>query len=319
MSRSDDVVLSTTTRGSPGQELLEDVVGLLAKLAPVAEKEDALGPAGPHQEFAERNGDARLARARGLNEQRAAELLLEALAHALDGLELVHALGDAEVRGDGGERLFVLPLVEQVLEAVLRVEAVDLARRVPLRVVPDVDVDAVRVEDDGALAGLLLEARGVDARLLGADARVLGGLLRLDDSERLAVVAVEDVVGVALARLRRHRREPHLLAHLLGALAVRADVPACVEQLLVDEPVARRLLAQLKDVGCFLPFGADGRELLGRVRDVLLGGLALAALLLEVGEELLELRLLLRELVERLLLLLLQRRRVDRGQRRRAP
>jgi hypothetical protein len=58
--------------------------------------------------------------------------------------------------------------VDQVLEAVLRVEAVDLAVRVALRVVPQEDVDAVGEEDDGPHAGRLLERVGVLARLLAA-------------------------------------------------------------------------------------------------------------------------------------------------------
>src|SRR4051812_7671362 len=108
------------------------MVGLLAQLAPIAQEQDALGPAGAHEEVTQRNGDARLSRARRLDKQRAAELVLETLADTLDGLELVHAICNGQVRRDRDERLLVSSLVQQVLEAVLRVEAVDLARRVAL-------------------------------------------------------------------------------------------------------------------------------------------------------------------------------------------
>jgi hypothetical protein len=54
-----------------------------------------------------------------------------------------------------------------------------------LGVVPQEDVDAVGEEDDRAHAGRLLERVGVLARLLAACARILGGLLRLDDPSGL--------------------------------------------------------------------------------------------------------------------------------------
>ena len=76
-------------------------------------------------------------------------------------------------------------------------------------------------------------------------------------------------------------------------------------------------LAQLED-GCrLLSLGSKGVELLLRVLDRLLRGLALPSLGLNVGEGLLELRLLLGELLERGLLLLLQCGRVrgDNGGR----
>ncbi len=59
------------------------------------------------------------------------------------------------------QRLPVGPLEVEVLEAVLRVEAVELAGRLVLGVVPDPEVVAVGVEDHGTLAVRLLEAVGV--------------------------------------------------------------------------------------------------------------------------------------------------------------
>src|SRR5690606_27820808 len=156
------------------------------------------------------------------------------------------AVRDREVRLDRGERLLVRTLVDQVLEAVFGVEAVDLAVRVTLRVVPEEDVDAVGEEDDRPNTGLFLPARRALARLLATDTRVLGSLLRLDHCERLAIIPIENVVGEASARLRRHRREPNLLANLRGVLAVLADVPAGGDQRLIDQAVARGLLAELE-------------------------------------------------------------------------
>ena len=162
--------------GLAGQELLEDVVGLLAQFPAVAEEQDALGPAGPQQDVAERDGDTGLAGAGGLDDQGLAVLGGEPLDDPLDGLDLVHAAGDAGVgrrswSAAPGWRRWKM----QVLEAVLGVEAVELAGRLALGVVPDPDVVAVGVEDDRALAVVLLQAVGValglGAARLGVDRR----------------------------------------------------------------------------------------------------------------------------------------------------
>lgn len=249
------------------QEVLEDVVGLAAELLAVAEEQDPLDPAGPHQHVAQRDGHARLARPRGLYEEGLAALVREPLRDALDRLELVDAVGDGEVRLDARERLLVRALVDQVLEAVLRVDAVDLAGRVALRVVPHLDVDAVGGEDHGPLPGGLLQAGRVHAGLLAANARVLGGALHLEDGEGLAVVAVEDVVGVAVARRRRDLVQLDLLPDLLGVLSAEADVPPGFEQERVDELAPRGRLVQLEQRRDLLALREQGlvvRALLGR-------------------------------------------------------
>ena len=278
-------------------ELFEDAVGLATQLLAVAEEEDALHPARAHQHVAQRDGDARLARAGGLHHEGFAKVVLEALGDALDRFELVHAVGDGEVRLDVGKRLLSSALVDQVLEAVLRVEAIDLAVRVALRVVPQEDVDAIGEEHDGAHAGRLLERVGVLARLLASCARVLRGLLRLDDPERLAVVAVEHVVGEAIAARRGEARELQLLLHLLGILAIDADVPSGGEQGLVDEAAARGRFVELEGRGDLLAripqLGQLARVLLGGARGFRRGAFGLEPLL-GLFVELLEHRLVLR-------------------------
>ena len=84
-----------------GQELLEDVVGLLAQLAPIAEEQDALGPARARQHIAERYGDARLAGAGGQHDQTFAVAIGEALAYSADRFQLIHAARDVWFGRDG--------------------------------------------------------------------------------------------------------------------------------------------------------------------------------------------------------------------------
>lgn len=54
----------------------------------------------------------------GLHEQRLARLAGEALAHPLDRLDLLHAIGDREVWRHGRERLLSGSLMDQVLQGV---------------------------------------------------------------------------------------------------------------------------------------------------------------------------------------------------------
>jgi hypothetical protein len=95
---------------------------------------------------------------------------------------------------------------------------------------------AVRVEDHRTAAELLLQAIGVQLRLLPAFFRPAFRPLRLDQRQRQAVVAPEHVVDVARALVVWHARD--------GVLAVARLVqrPACLLQQQVDEEVARLVL-----------------------------------------------------------------------------
>ena len=91
---------------------------------------------------------------------------------------------------------------------------------------------AVGVEDDRPLAELLLQAVGVELRLLLADARVAARALGLDQPERLAVVAPQHVVDEALALVVRHAADLEL------AVARLVERPAGLLEQQVDEVVA---------------------------------------------------------------------------------
>jgi hypothetical protein len=262
-----------------GQVLLEHAIGLAQQLAAVTQEQDALGPAGAHEHVDQRDRDAGLAGAGGLDQERLAEARREPDADALDRFELVHAVGDGQLERDADQLLAVRALVDQVDQAVLGVVAVDLATGVLEDVVVEVDVEAVGAEDDRPLAGGGLQRVRVEARLLGAGLGIRGGLLGLDHGERLAVGAVQHVVGAgAVAEL-------DLLPDLLGVSAAGTDIPAGVDELLVDQATARGQLVECQGRGDGLALGLLGLVLgVGR-SDNLLGLEPLLALLGQVGEQ----------------------------------
>ena len=91
---------------------------------------------------------------------------------------------------------------------------------------------AVRVKDDWPLPELALQAIGIEFGLLLPDAGVTPRPLGLDEPERLAVVAPEDVVHEALALRIRHP------ANLEFAVAVLIERPASLLEQQVDVVVA---------------------------------------------------------------------------------
>ena len=92
---------------------------------------------------------------------------------------------------------------------------------------------AVREEDDRTLPELALQAICIEFGLLLPDAGVAPCALCLDESERFAVVAPEDVVNEALALGIGHSGDPEL------AVAVLIERPAGFLQQEVDEVVTR--------------------------------------------------------------------------------
>lgn len=115
-------------------------------------------------------------------------VLLERLRDIPNGALLVVPLGNRFIGRDRGQRSSRGPPLNQQRQLSLRVEAAHLPRRV-LRVIPDPVLVAVGIEDHRTLAGLLLQAVGIQLRLLPARLRVAAGALGLDQAKRFAVVA----------------------------------------------------------------------------------------------------------------------------------
>jgi hypothetical protein len=174
-------------------------------------------------------------------------------------------------------------LVEQVRHAVRAVDAVDLADRIALGVVEQAAVEAVRGEDHRALAGRGRELVGVQARLLEPGPGIDRGLLGLEHRDRLAVLAVHHVVGASAVG------ERDLLPDLLGVRAVVADVPAGLDEELIDQPAPGGDLVPRQGGSDGLALGAQrGLLVLRRARGLLglaLGLEALGALGLELGDD----------------------------------
>ena len=134
LSRSFDVADGDVSAGLAGQELLEGVVGLLAEFACGRTGTGCAWPTSARSSsVAERDGHTGLAGAGRLDDQRLAVLGGEPLDDPLDRLDLVHAAGDAAGRAAvlvSDSRLARWKM--QVFEAVLGVEAVELAGRLAL-------------------------------------------------------------------------------------------------------------------------------------------------------------------------------------------
>src|SRR5439155_3415375 len=93
--------------------------------------------------------------------------------------------------------------LNQSLQLIFLIEALNVSRRVVL-VVPNPMLVAVAVENDGTLAKLPFQAVGVELGLLLANAGITLGALGLDQSQRLAVVAPENVIHKAFALFIGH-------------------------------------------------------------------------------------------------------------------
>ena len=201
------------------EESLEGVVRLLAKLASITQEEDSACPLGPDQGLAQSDGHTGLAGARRLDDQGLAASVGEPLEHFLDGPDLVEPIDDLGVGAEFLDAQPVLRLEDQVFQAVLRIEAVDapdgvILARVVLPLVPEVDLVAVGAEDHRALAELLSQALRVELGLRSPGLRIFGRPLGLDDTERLAVVAPENIVGRTLAGGGRLMLDRELLGDL---------------------------------------------------------------------------------------------------------
>ena len=168
-----------------------------------------------------------------------AEVRVEPLADAADGELLVGAPRDRLVDARVGDVAASAPL-DHPLQLVEAVEAHERAR-VRIEAVDAADLVAVRVVEDGRVAVLRLEARAVQLHLVAPRLRVDAGLLRLDDRQRLSVLAEEHVVAESLARGIGHAVHLDLDAGLLGDTLVfnLQHVPAGLLQIGVDVEPAR--------------------------------------------------------------------------------
>jgi hypothetical protein len=81
--------------------------------------------------------------------------LVEIFRHAFDRLDLVNPVDDRFFRVKSGQlSLAFLGLEQAILQAVLRVEAEEAARRLAFGIVPDKDLAAVRINLESAVKGL---------------------------------------------------------------------------------------------------------------------------------------------------------------------
>jgi hypothetical protein len=224
----------------------ERVLGLTHQGDAVGEEQHPLHPVLAHEQLGQRDHRPRLARAGRHHQQRLALVLhLERLGHRSDGALLVVALHDRPIDGGILQRPSGGAPLDEQLELVLGVEALDLARGIE-RVVPEVMGVAVGVEDDGPLPGHLLQAVRVQLGLALADLGILAGALGLDQPQRQAVVAPEHVVHEALLVLVGHAGDRVL------AIASFAEGPAGLVQQEIDEVVAGLLFGVVVIVGTLL-------------------------------------------------------------------
>src|SRR5205823_14954986 len=94
---------------------------------------------------------------RRLHDQALPMALLQAFTHAHNGFYLVKPSGDFFADGDLVERDAVRALEVEIGEAVLRVEPVEFSVDLVLSVIPEIQIEAVAVEDHGTLTVHLLE------------------------------------------------------------------------------------------------------------------------------------------------------------------
>jgi len=178
---------------------LERSCGLVDQRGPVGEEQHPLDPVDLHQLVDQRDHRAGLSRSGRHDQQRLALLIGQRGVDGLDGAGLVIALDDGAVDGRGTQRKPGLAALDQQFELVAGVEALELARRIAGRVVPDPVLVAVGIEHHGTAPELRLQAVGVQLRLLLADLRTLGGPFRLDHRQRQRVSTPQHVVDEARA------------------------------------------------------------------------------------------------------------------------
>src|ERR1700722_20367860 len=103
---------------------------------------------------------------------------------------------------------------------------------------------AIGVEDDRALAELLLQAIGIELRLLLSYPRISAGPLGLDQPERLAIIAPEYIIDKPFARSVWHPCDGEF-----RVLTWISEGPSGLAKQQVNERVAGRRLVIIVRVG----------------------------------------------------------------------
>ena len=199
------------------------------------------------------NRRACLAAARGHHQQHLAPRLCKLFPDAANGPFLVVPLDDGVLHLRHIERGALGSADDQGRELLLLVKPGDRTWRVG-EIIPQEGLVAVGVEDDRTLAVHRLQTVGVELRLLLPDFRIDGGLLRLHQRQRLAVVSPEDVVGIAGARLGRHAR------HFVFTVLFLVQRPTGAFQSEIDDELAGLVLVPVVVLGDALVLRLDGHE-----------------------------------------------------------
>ena len=184
-------------QGLVRQILLEIVLRLLDQRGAVGQKQHIRHMAAPAQHVGQAGCRAGFSGAGGHDQQVAPEPLRDVGAHRTDGVFLVVAVGDLIVNFNGVQRLFLGAAVHQLLQIILAEHA---AHR-PLRAacfVPEIGGVAVGGEQHRAASEFLFQTVCIELCLFAPDVGVLGAALGLDDRQRLAILAHENVIRIAL-------------------------------------------------------------------------------------------------------------------------
>ena len=168
---------------------------------------------------------------------------------------------DARVDRHVGQRFAGGAALDQKLQLVPGVEALDLPRRVAVGVIPDPVLETVGVENDRPTPCHLLQAVRVQLGLLLADLRALGRPFGLHDRQRETVCPPQDVVDEALAVAIGHAGD-----WVLAVLGV-CKGPASFGEHDVDEPISSVGLVVVPVVG-LLVSGLNLLDSLTQSRDL---------------------------------------------------
>ena len=224
------------------QILFEVVLRLLDQRSAVRQKEHVGHMAAPAQHIGQAGCGAGFSGAGGHDQQVAPEALRNMGADCPDGVFLIVAVGDFIVNFDGVQRLFLGAAVHQLLQVVLAEHPAHGTLRAAL-LIPEIGGVAVGGKQHRAAAEFLFQTVRIELRLLAPDVGVLGAALGLNDRQRLAVLAHEDVIRIAL--LAQHA--VHVVHFVLGAhIGIRpGEFPAHCLEVDVDDLLPRLGLGQV--------------------------------------------------------------------------
>src|SRR5262249_8131736 len=244
--------------------------------------------------FRKRDRHAGFTESRRLDNQCLTAMLIETFTDTLHGFDLVAPVNDLGLGTKHREPLSFTGLPHPVLQPVFAVEALYAAGHIALAIIPDVDVIPVSIKDDRTLTELLLKTIRVESGLCASFLRIMGSFLRLDEGQWLAIIIPEDIIDVASVRVRGLVWHLDLFANLICTLAIRAHFPACLDEKLIDEQLARGFLVELQRVSGLVCLRQNGLLLFG----CLLGSDRLPTRGLQLLQQLLHLRFLRSQLLQ---------------------